>query len=420
MKKVTVPIFYCLKNDIAFRGRSREGARSGFAAGVGKAPRSHSPVRQQSFSMFVKAAFFPLWKKCLNATLFFLLCTLSTLLFAGTAETTVLQFLNIPTSPVGQALGFGNASIETSRDLLTNPALLCVRKRPEISAGFTNWIENITLRNFSAVYPLETGLSLGVFLFDTDYGSIAGYDYKGDPVGNVGTGSSLYSLGCGYSFGKLEVGASFSQISQKLSSENEGGITAACFGGAFKFLIFRVGFSRFIPSGEIDYGQGSAPQKVPGVTRAGINFKIYRFLLTGGMSSPAAGDSYTTAGLVFSPLDCFNLRAGINTINSIIKFSAGAGLAFENFSFDYAFGDTEFGNKIHNVSLSMKFGHSTLKNRLLKEAKRLYSRGYYEKAQEKLNDVLILDPGCRKAKVLMLKISEILSHIESYPIEAER
>ncbi|MFH1957640.1 MAG: hypothetical protein ABIJ15_04110 [bacterium] len=350
--------------------------------------------------------------KCLNAALFFLLFTLSTLLFADTAETSVLQFLNIPASPVAQSLGGGNASFESPQDILINPALLCKRSRPEISAGFTSWIEDITLQNFSAVCPVGNGLSLGVFLLRAGYGSIAGYDYKDDPTGNVDTGASLYSLGAGYDLGRFKAGCSFAEISQKLSSENKGDITATSFGASFRFLIFEIGISRFSPSGKIDYGPGSAPQPAPKITRAGINFKIYKFLLTGGRNSPAPGEPYTTAGIVFSPVDGIKLRAGMNTIDSIIGYSAGAGIAFENISVDYAFGNADFGNKIHNVSIGVKFGHSTLKNFLLREAKRLYSTGYYEKAQEKLNDVLILDPENRKAKALMLKITGILSHIE--------
>ena len=193
-------------------------------------------------------------------------------------ETSVLQFLNIPASPVAQSLGGGNASFESPQDILTNPALLCKRSRPEISAGFTRWIEDITLQNFSVVYPVGSDLSFGVFLLRAGYGSIAGYDRLNTPTGNIDTGASLYSLGAGYNLGKFKAGVGFAEISQKLSSENKGDITAMSFGTSFRFSILEIGISRFSPSGKIDYGSGSASQEVPKITRTGINFKIYKFL----------------------------------------------------------------------------------------------------------------------------------------------
>ena len=329
-------------------------------------------------------------------------------LFAGE---TSMQILFVPTDPLAFALGGDNAVLDGG--IAVNPALLLNRTRPEVTAGMTQWWEGVKMQKISVHLPLTGGIVLGASTVSADYGDIEGYSALDAPMGSVKAGYSLTTFGLGYRMGKMLTGFGLMNISERLSSENTGSAEAFIFASAFELRKFKTGFSYLIPSGKISYGEGSSEQKIPSILRAGLSFRIYMLGIFFGMTMPSPGDGFQTLGAEILMMDCLKLRAGINTVDSVIGSSAGFSLLFEKVSIDYAYGSAEFGSAIQSVAVSLQFGYSTLKSRLYSEAKRLFKQGFYDQSQERIKEVLILDPNHLKAKILGAKIAEIIAQIEN-------
>lgn len=338
----------------------------------------------------------------------------------GAAETSFLQMLFVPADPLSVSLGGANASLAGPGSFLINPAHAARATRPEVSAGTVFWWEDISLRGVSAYLPLNAAFTAGVCSLSSDYGNIDAYSGLDTPMGAVTAGDSFFALGAGYRSGSFSSGLSFITLSQRLSAEHEGSAAALHGGAEYSFRFLNTGFSYFLPMGKMELGGGASPQTIPSIMRVGANFRFLGSILSLAGTFPSEGEAFQSFGIEIPVGEVLRFRSGMNTIDSIMGFSAGIGLKYDRFSFDYGFASVEIGDAVHSFSLAARLGYSTLKARLYREAMSFFRQGFYEKSQQKLNEVLILDPDYRKAKVLASKIAKILDRLENPSTKEEQ
>jgi len=318
------------------------------------------------------------------------------------------EFLEIPPDALTQINGF-NPAMESSQDVFKNPALVLNRSRKEFFLGYGMWIEDITSGSFSLYFPFSHNLGFGVSYFMADYGEIKGYSALDQPIGDVSAGSSIFSFGFGLRVFKIPFGFSYSKISQKLSREDEGTGEILNFGTGYKILGMDFGLSFSVPQGNIKYSSESQEDEIPSFVRAGVKVPLKSFALFVSNTIPSQGDAYFNYGIEAKIFGNLVLRAGAESRKTIRGINFGFGINGEKILFDFGICKVEFGNALQNISFRYKFGASTLKSRLLSEAKYLFNQGYYIKAREKFKEVLILDPSNRKARRHLREITRILN-----------
>ncbi|MBA3066598.1 hypothetical protein KJ633_04595 [bacterium] len=336
------------------------------------------------------------------------------------AETSFLSMLFVPADPLSLALGGANASRPGPGSFLINPSHAASVSRPSFSAGTVLWWEDISLRSVSVYLPVNAAFTAGFYSLTSDYGGIDAYSALDTPMGSIDAGDSFFAAGAGYRARSFLSGVSFVSISQRLSSENEAKASALLCGAEYKLWFLNTGFSYFMPLSEMDFGLGTVPQKIPSIMRAGVNCIFLGSRLSTAFTFPSEGESLQSFGVEIPAVKVLNFRAGMNTIDSVMGVSAGVGLKYDRFSVDYGFSSTEFGDAVHALSIGIQLGYSTLKVRLYREAEYFFKQGFYEKSQQKLNEVLILDPDYTKAKILAAKIAKITSRLENPSIKEEQ
>ncbi len=332
---------------------------------------------------------------------------------SSASDTSFLAMLFVPADPLSLALGGANASVPGPSSFLINPSHAAGVTRPSISAATVLWWEDISLRSVTAYFPVNAAFTAGFYSLTSDYGSIDAYSALDAPMGSIEACDSFLSAGAGYRSLRGRYGLSFVRLSQRLSAENEGSAAALLCGAEYRLWFLNTGFSYFLPLSKMDFGGGASPQEIPSIVRAGANCNFLGSRLSAAFTFPSGGGAFQSFGAEIPIGKMLNFRAGMNTIDSVMGFSAGVGLKYDRFSFDYGFGSAELGDAAHAVSFSVRLGYSTLKVRLYREAKYFFKQGFYEKSLQKLSEVLILDPDYTKAKILSAKIAKITSRLEN-------
>ncbi|MCD6413745.1 MAG: tetratricopeptide repeat protein [Elusimicrobia bacterium] len=340
-----------------------------------------------------------------KSKLFFAICALtaSASLFASSA----LEFLYLPASPADHIFG-GNPCVKASGEVFFNPALGCEATRPKISASAVLWIENIRVDQFCLNFPFFGGFSASGMYRSVSYGKIAGYGMLDNSLGNVVPSSTLGGLSFSRRLRGFQLGAGFLKIRESLSSMDSGSVSALSFGLKKKILFFDFAASVFMPSGKMKYGAPSSEQVVPKIKRIGVAAEFSRFLLEAGFVSGDSGLSGCIYGLS-AKFGQMKIMAGSNSVLPASGAVFGAEFDLGNIFIGYSFSPALWGNSVQSLSVSVRFGPSNLKRRLLKQGKRFFNTGYYEKARKKFEEVLILDPDNVSARFFIAKISEILS-----------
>ncbi|MBD3272330.1 MAG: PorV/PorQ family protein [Elusimicrobia bacterium] len=88
-----------------------------------------------------------------------------------------------------------------------------------------------------------------------------------------------------------------------------------------------------------------------GLTYHGMND---RFLISIDANKLEEQDAYYTFGMEYNPVSLFSFRAGFNQQNAV---TAGMGINFDSFRFDYAFSDHEDLGDFNKVSMTLRWGN---------------------------------------------------------------
>lgn len=217
------------------------------------------------------------------------------------------------------------------------------------------------------------GVGLNYFYTPKDMERRSGLN-EGDPIapissseGEFGAYDLAYSAGYGWKYGSgLSLGAALKVIRQHIDTESAG--TAAIDLGVlkdFKWLGdgYTAGFSAQNIGPGVKFGRR---YDLPLVFKSGLSRRLPESGALIALEADKPIDNYPSfaLGLEYPLIKMFYLRTGYryrhtgNELGPWSGFSAGVGVAFSRFSFDYAFAPFgELGNS-HRFSLNARLGRS--------------------------------------------------------------
>lgn len=270
------------------------------------------------------------------------------------------KFLNIPVSPVSQALaGRGLHSLENSASWLWQPASAMMQVQNSVSASHSTWIGDTAYS--SLVYSRSSRTShVGFALRNLSYGEIEQRDdsavllgyYSPADLGLTGnyalrvTPSIYVGANLGVYYQKIDTASS-------LALSTDIGISSLTFvkDSRLSFSVRNLGLSN-----KMDHEQVKLPVSFDLDANKGFALgEQYLNLETGIVITPDS-DPQTHLATELTLLKRINLRTGYKFNHDSADFSAGIGFNVSHFVVDYAFVPyTEGLGNVHSFGLSYRF-----------------------------------------------------------------
>jgi len=291
------------------------------------------------------------------------ICVLSINTVFAAAKTSSAQFLLLGAGARNVAMGqSGVVGSQSSSDMYWNPATLTQVETKQATLMHASWLADTSYEWASYAQPLKGG-SIGLAVQYLNYGSIKSYDTTGLATGELNPNAMAVSVGYAKNINtKLAVGASAKYISSKLNNS----ATAMAIDAGLVYAILpdkaKVGLSVANLGTKLKYLEDE--ENLPQNIKLGGNYNITKNLNTIlDFNMPTYADAYFGIGAEYMIVAIANtqlaFRAGYNSQNTNTKgttnLSAGFGISYKNYSFDYAFlpyGDIGNANLI---SFSVKF-----------------------------------------------------------------
>ncbi|MFH0779062.1 MAG: PorV/PorQ family protein [Candidatus Eisenbacteria bacterium] len=339
-----------------------------------------------------------------------------------------------------RALGMGGAFTAISDDatsLYWNPAGLCRLEQMSVTGFHSTLFEGSAFDFFSVCQPTVKFGSFGFAFMRVGTDGIQAYDDRSRSLGDIGFSQSemLFSYGCRIPF-NVRVGGSLKIVSERMGDLAADG-AGFDFGAMYPFpflggVTLGAGVKDF-PGARLKLVD--RVERIPTSLRCGVSYvdtlregrDRISLGLDGsfqekGSAGVFVGGEYLVEGLVA-------LRAGLKAG----KLSAGAGVRWRDYSFDYSLGNSELGN-LHQFSVSAAFGDPLVLRRereaaerrrelarLMAEekaerivmhsnlAKQAFAQGNYSASLEEWNLVLEHDSGSSEAKEYVGRVKTLLA-----------
>lgn len=291
------------------------------------------------------------------------ICVLSINTAFAAAKTSSAQFLLLGAGARNAAMGqTGVVGNKSSSDMYYNPATIAQVETKQATLMHASWIADTSYEWASYAQPIKGG-NIGASVQYLNYGSIKGYDTTGLATSDLNPNAMAVSVGYAKNINtKLALGASAKYISSKLSNS----ATAMAVDAGATYTIepnkAKVGLSIANLGTKLKYLEDE--ENLPQNIKVGGSYNIIKNLnATADINMPTYADAYFGVGAEYLIATIANtelaFRAGYNSQNTNTKgttnLSAGFGVTYKNYSFDYAFlpyGDIGNANL---VSLSVKF-----------------------------------------------------------------
>jgi len=369
------------------------------------------------------------------------------------------DFLKIPVSARPKSMSGAFAAVgEDASSSLYNPACLSGIKNPLTQFSHNLWVENIAIDYITAAYPTSHGV----------FGGFLKYLYLADKIDEMQLlGGSPYPTGGSVSASDIAFGISFARnlkgniqsgINLKLISRKLADYSASAFAldaGILWRPIFakglNVGFSFRNLGTSIKFDAVS--EKLPMEIRLGISrdfsFGFEHSILTAVDFAKLSNEEMkVNLGTEYSWKKFLFVRTGYKVAGSDTEgFSAGFGVKWEGFSFDYAYSPFEYLGNTQSFTFSYHFGQKDfhakriprwrerrtqrrktekkirkekarkklsprtkkmLMKKHFKKATQLYQQGKYEEAISEWKKVLELDPNHELSRKKIEKAKEKL------------
>ncbi len=258
-----------------------------------------------------------------------------------------LDFLNIPVgayrATIGQA---GYAGIKGPEATFVNPALMGNR-----TGGFASYQKLfMDMRSEAAAvnFSLGESYSMGVGIHIFDPGEITGYTADNVKTGNIKSGDILMRLGLSRG-GKLSYGLSVSYYSQRLDDQSGKGLGFG-FGISHDFALARLALTADNIGPDFKIGNSSSPLPSRYSVSAWIPLYNYFIDINLDLSYKRNIGFVPSAGLEYSPISGFSIRAGSNNDTPL---SIGLGFATDKIGIDYSYLPSGLFRDRHIFSLSI-------------------------------------------------------------------
>lgn len=330
--------------------------------------------------------------------------------WAAGPGTTSADILNIGVG--ARAIGMGEAYTAQADDvssLYWNPAGLALMQEREASFMYSDMYQGMSFQNANVGIPLENG-AIGGNLSYQSYGSIAGYDQQGNPIGNQNAYSGVGTVGAAWLGNQWSAGVNVKGIQENLANVTANG-AAFDIGGDLIYPKPVMGGTIRLGAVAQNLGQGIEfeQQRDPlptdfkiGVAAVQMMDKKLNLSLDYGM--PRGYSNTISGGLEYWLSSFLALRTGYAdnaTEGSGIR--AGIGLKIKSISFDYAYaGQGELGMS-HRFELSFRFGEprpilTAEERKILQQAKAAMRAERYEQATLLFDSLIEMEPHYKPAR----------------------
>jgi len=250
--------------------------------------------------------------------------------------------------------GASSANTDDASLVLWNPAYLDSITKNEIFLSFEPLFGSATYNFISYVNPAGKIGGFGIALAYAGYGKYEIMDKEGNSGGEASVSDLLFALAYGKNlFAGIQSGLNIKIGIKSFNSETFTGYNADIgFFRSFEFIDAGIVFKDVLPlKVKFSYEEESF---TPGL-KFGLCLKLIdeQFKITGDVEKYFNNTQPEIfAGLEYNLFKILYLRAGIN---SEAILSAGAGINYENFVFDYAILNNEV-TLLHKFSLHYRFG----------------------------------------------------------------
>ncbi len=330
------------------------------------------------------------------------------LIAAGTrgAGSSSFEFLLIPVGARETAMASGSAVSLNPNAFWWNPAGLAYVERLNINLAYNSWFEGITQQRAGVTLPLKNRQVAAVNISMLSAGDIEGYNWYGDPTGNLTSKdySVTYSQAKNFTYylaGGLSIKALFEQLA------DESNYAAAIDAG---FILNP--FTGFWLSGDAkNAGAGGTFIKEKAVMPisffGGMGLQLNKYMLLFGDINYMDGEIFSGAGIEANLWDLLFLRAGYSSFaGTISQFKLGVGWIYKDISIDYVMAGYGKLGSTHRVDLTLKFGEPILIEKIYRSARKLYSRERYKEALIEFNKVKSLDKNYKRIETWLETLKE--------------
>jgi len=278
---------------------------------------------------------------------------------------TAADFLNIGIGARAAGMGGAYTAVaEGAGAAYWNPAGLRTVANGEVILGHFAWYQDITLEHGVLAYTPNERTSVAASISYLNYGTIDGRDAGGLSTGDISAYDWCGALSVGYqATADLSLGFSGKFINQKLDDLSASSF-AADFGAKYDFERVSVAVMAANVGPDMDFD--GVKENLPSLARAGVAARFFnnQLLTSLDVETKFYGSTVIRNGFEFGYEDQYFIRTGYNYYPSAEDRSFGTGLCFgagvqyEQFTFDYAFtaGEHYSSEDLHRFSLIMKFG----------------------------------------------------------------
>lgn len=283
-------------------------------------------------------------KKALNLILILTIYTLSN----ATINSNLLL-----KKPMGvRAIGMGNAFVSMDNDPIAihwNPAGLATIMEMTLSSSYNNQLD-IGLKNNYLIYihPLKTKKGvIGFGYFDSELDGITILGNSPNTSTYTKDSQRILNLACAYKANeRFLIG-----FNLKSFSESVGGINADVWEGdagiiykGKRYIDLAFAISDFLPT-NLSWSTGKS-ENIPVSIKTGIRYRSPNntFQAELDLENIQNEDTIIRIGSEYNMNKYISLRGGYEIRDEGGDFSFGLSLKYENWKFDYAFQDNDFGN----------------------------------------------------------------------------
>jgi hypothetical protein len=281
--------------------------------------------------------------------------------------TTSAEFLKKAIGARPASLGEAYTAMTNDPDAyFFNPGSLATQKNAELSAMYQTGLADIAMGSLMYAHPLGIGGGIGLGVLYSDAGSIDVKLTGQQSQYKKAMRDTAYMLGYAATvFNTVSIGSGGKYIQSQLVEDYNDSTTAMDAG-----LLWETPLRGLIIAGSaLNIGKGLAyiqeSDPLPQTTRAGISYlykifteeeNFYSFLISADNVWAKNNDSKSGAGLECSR-NQFALRLGYKFKRDIDGFTAGFGMRWGRYSFDYAFGLVQDLDHNHRVSFHIALGN---------------------------------------------------------------
>jgi len=279
-----------------------------------------------------------------------------------------LAFLKL--EPSAEALGSGSALTALSGDAFSgfvNPAGLAGSRPNAAGFSYTAWVGNVQLFNLGSRIQAGSTGAFGIAITSSSTSDIEAREQPGVPSGTFD--AQFVSAGVSYAraLGPLRAGVTVKYLSEEIYTESAGGYALDV--GVQADLVPRTVWIGFAAQHLGEMNELNIERtELPKTYRAGV--AVQPFTIRTADDDAAAVKTYFSVDLVHRPsedvttaqvgawlfaFDIIWLRAGYLGDDQLRDYTAGLGLLYRSFRFDYAYLPFETGFGASGQALTIQY-----------------------------------------------------------------